>query len=155
MTQQLVSKEDHLDFYERLRKSITTYFQKKGMTKVTSYLLFAPDIFHLMVKAMTDSRIDFKSKAILGSGIAYFIAPVDFIPELLTGPGGFVDDLIIATFILNLLVNRLTPEIIEEHWAGDTDLMGTLKRLTASGESILGKLPTKSLIGQFMKMSPK
>lgn len=148
------SNEQQLDFYERLRKSITTYFQKKGLTKVSSYLMFAPDIFHLMVKAMTDSRIDFKSKALLGSGIAYFIAPVDFLPELLTGPGGFVDDLLIATFVLNLLVNRLTPEVIEEHWAGDEDLMGTLKRLSATGESILGKLPTKSLIGQFMKRSP-
>lgn len=148
------SNEQHLNFYERLRKSITTYFQKKGLTKVSSYLLFAPDIFHLMVKAMTDSRIDFKSKALLGSGIAYFIAPVDFLPELLTGPGGFVDDLLIATFVLNLLVNRLTPEVIEENWAGDEDLMETLKRLSATGESILGKLPTKSLIGQFMKRSP-
>ncbi|MFC4354685.1 YkvA family protein [Chryseomicrobium palamuruense] len=148
------TSEQQLDFYERLRKSITTYFQKKGMTKVTSYLLFAPDIFHLMVKSFTDPRIDFKSKALLGSGIAYFIAPVDFLPELLAGPGGFVDDLLIATFVLNLLVNRLTPEVIEEHWAGDDELMGTLKRLTATGESILGKLPTKSLIGQFMKRSP-
>lgn len=153
MDQNLVGQE-HLDFYERLRKSITTYFEKKGITKVSSYLLFAPDLFHLMVKAMTDSRIDFKSKALLGSGIAYFIAPVDFLPELLAGPGGFVDDVVIATFVLNLLVNRLTPEIIEEHWAGDDKLMVTLKKLTASGESILGKLPTKSLIGQFMKRSP-
>lgn len=148
------TEQQQLDFYERLRKSITTYFQKKGMTKVTSYLLFAPDIFHLMVKSLGDSRIDFKSKALLASGIAYFIAPVDFLPELLTGPGGFVDDLLIATFVLNLLVNRLTPSVIEDHWAGDDELMGTLKRLTATGESILGKLPTKSLIGQFMKRSP-
>lgn len=107
-----------------------------------------------MVKSLGDSRIDFKSKALLASGIAYFIAPVDFLPELLTGPGGFVDDLLIATFVLNLLVNRLTPSVIEDHWAGDDELMGTLKRLTATGESILGKLPTKSLIGQFMKRSP-
>lgn len=148
------SQQQQLDFYERLRKSITTYFQKKGMNKVTSYLLFAPDIFHLMVKSLGDSRIDFKSKALLASGVAYFIAPVDFLPELLAGPGGFVDDLLIATFVLNLLVNRLTPAVIEDHWAGDDELMGTLKRLTATGESILGKLPTKSLIGQFMKRSP-
>lgn len=107
-----------------------------------------------MVKSLTDPRIDFKSKALLGSGIAYFVAPVDFIPELLTGPGGFVDDLIIATFVLNLLVNRLTPEVLEDHWAGDDRLLDTLKKLTASGESILGKFPTKSLIGQFMKRSP-
>lgn len=140
-----------LDFYERLRKSITSYFEKKGITKVSSFLLFAPDIFHLMVKTMADPRVDFKSKALLGSGIAYFVAPVDFLPELLAGPGGFVDDLIIATFVLNLLVNRLSPDLLEDHWAGDDKLLTTLKQLTASGESILGKLPTKSLIGNFMK----
>lgn len=151
---QTTEYQQQLDFYERLRKSITSYFQTKGMTKVSSYLLFAPDIFHLMVKSLADPRIDFKSKAILGSGIAYFLAPVDFLPELLTGPGGFVDDLVIATFVLNMLVNRLSPEVLEDHWAGDDTLLATLKRLSASGESILGKFPTKSLIGQFMKRSP-
>lgn len=151
---QTTDYQQQLDFYERLRKSITSYFQKKGMTKVSSYLLFAPDIFHLMIKSLTDPRIDYKSKALLGAGIAYFVAPVDFMPELLAGPGGFVDDLVIATFVLNMLVNRLSPEVLEDHWAGDDNLLGTLKRLSASGESILGKLPTKSLIGQFMKRSP-
>ena len=74
LKKELPPYEEQQDFYEKLRSKITTYVEsktgKKG--KLTPYLLFAPDLFHLLVKSLLDNRIDTKSKTIIGSGILIF-----------------------------------------------------------------------------------
>ena len=155
LKQELPTEQKQNDFYEKLREKITKFLQTRiGRTsRIAPYLLFAPDLFHLLTKSMLDDRIDGKSKALIGSGILYFVAPVDVIPEGLIGPGGFMDDIIVATFIVNILLNKFSPEIIEEHWAGDKKLLDTLKKISETSDGILGKLPARSLLGRFIKKS--
>lgn len=143
------------DFYEKLREKITTFLATRAgsASKFAPYLLFAPDLFHLLTKSMLDQRIDGKSKALIGSGILYFIAPIDVIPEGLIGPGGFIDDIIVATFVVNLLLNKFSPEILEEHWVGDQKLLDALKKISETSDGLLGKLPARSLLGRFIKKS--
>ncbi|TQR20758.1 DUF1232 domain-containing protein [Psychrobacillus vulpis] len=124
-------------------------------SKLAPYLLFAPDLFHLLIKALLDNRIDAKNKTLIGSGILYFISPVDVLPEGLVGPGGYIDDIIVATFIVNMLLNKFSAEIIEEHWAGDVKLLTALKKIAETSNSFVGKLPSKSLLGRFIKKTKK
>lgn len=147
--------EEQKDFYEKLRVKITDFLESKTgkASKFAPYLLFAPDLFHLLVKAMVDNRIDTKSKTLIGSGILYFITPIDVLPEGLVGPGGFIDDIIVATFVINMLLNKFSPDIIEEHWAGDHKLLDALKKISESSNSLLGKLPARSLVSRFLKTS--
>lgn len=157
LKKELPSYEKQQDFYLKLRSNITSYLESKSgkVGKFTPYLLFAPDLFHLLVKAMIDKRIDTKSKTLIGSGILYFVAPIDVLPEGLIGPGGFIDDIIVATFVINMLLNKFSPEIMEEHWAGDIKLLDALKKISETSDTLLGKLPAKSLLGRFMKTSKK
>lgn len=149
--------EEQHDFYINLRAKITEFMESKTgkASKVAPYLLFAPDLFHLLVKAMLDNRIDTKSKTLIGSGILYFVSPIDILPEGLVGPGGFVDDVIVATFIVNMLLNKFSPEVIEEHWAGDDKLLNSLKKLSNTSDSVLAKLPARSMLGRFIKKTNK
>ncbi|MEI4768209.1 DUF1232 domain-containing protein [Psychrobacillus sp. FJAT-51614] len=149
----LPAYEQQKDFYEKLRLKITNFLESNTgkANKFAPYLLFAPDLFHLLVKAMLDNRIDTKSKTLIGSGILYFITPIDVLPEGLVGPGGFIDDIIVATFVINMLLNRFSPEIIEEHWAGDDKLLNALKKISETSNTMLGKLPARSLLGRFIK----
>ncbi|MDF2067003.1 DUF1232 domain-containing protein [Bacillus sp. Cr_A10] len=142
-------------FYEKLRVKMTDFLESKTgkASKFAPYLLFAPDLFHLLVKAMVDNRIDTKSKTLIGSGILYFITPIDVLPEGLVGPGGFIDDIIVATFVINMLLNKFSPDIIEEHWAGDHKLLDALKKISESSNSLLGKLPARSLLSRLLKTS--
>lgn len=153
----LPSFEEQQDFYIKLRDKITNFLGSKTgkVSKVAPYLLFAPDLFHLLIKSMLDNRIDTKSKTLIGSGILYFVTPIDILPEGLVGPGGFVDDVIVATFIVNMLLNKFSPEVIEEHWAGDDKLLNALKKLSDTSDSFLGKLPARSMLGRFIKSSNK
>ena len=155
LNKELPNPQEQQDFYEKLRGKITYFLETRtgSASKLAPYLLFAPDLFHLLTKAMLDNRIDGKSKALIGSGILYFIAPVDVIPEGLIGPGGFIDDIVVATFVVNMLLNKFSPEILEEHWVGDQKLLDALKKISETSDGILGKLPARSLLGRFIKKS--
>jgi uncharacterized membrane protein YkvA (DUF1232 family) len=155
LNQELPSTKKQQDFYEKLRGKITSFLESRSgsASKFAPYLLFAPDLFHLLTKSLLDNRIDGKSKALIGSGILYFVAPIDVIPEGLIGPGGFMDDIIVATFVVNMLLNKFSPEILEEHWVGDEKLLVALKKISKSSDGLLGKLPARSLLGMFIKKS--
>lgn len=155
LTEKLPTVQKQQDFYVKLRKRITSYLDTRAgsSSKFAPYLLFAPDLFHLLTKTLLDNRIDGKSKVLIGSGILYFISPFDFISEGLIGPGGFIDDIIVTTFIVNMLVNKYSATILEEHWVGDQKLLDVLRKTSKISDRILSKLPSRSLLGRFMKNS--
>ncbi len=55
----------------------------------------------------------------LVTAIAYFISPIDILPEAILGPIGYLDDLGIAAYVLNDLLNTVDPKIVRRNWVGD------------------------------------
>ena len=102
-------------------------------------LMVGPDLLHLSLRLMTDPSVSTKHKMILGSAVAYFISPIDLIPEALLGPFGYLDDIVILTFVLNHLLNDIPEELVERYWAGDTDLLNVLRGVIMGADRILGK----------------
>jgi uncharacterized membrane protein YkvA (DUF1232 family) len=98
----------------------------------------APDLFHLLVKLSLDKDVPAKEKAKLAAAITYFISPLDFIPELILGPIGYVDDIAIAAYVLNNLINEIDPEIIKKYWAGDTDILFLIKKILQVSDEMVG-----------------
>jgi len=94
------------DFYQSLRKRIRTWLDAQGKNyKYADYLLFAPDLFHLLACLILDKRIPAEEKVKLAGPVAYFIAPIDLIPEAVVGPAGYIDDIALAAYVLNCLIN--------------------------------------------------
>lgn len=147
------SKAKQQDFYQKLRSKVQKWADgKSGLVgTVSGYVLFAPDLFHLLTRMMLDNRIDSKSKAAVGAGIMYFIAPIDFLPEILVGPGGFLDDVVVAVFVINTILNKFPAEVITEHWTGDEDLLKLVKKVSNSGNKYVSKLPAGRLVKRFTK----
>ena len=81
------------DFYKKLRIKIRDWLKNdEGKNnKFAEYLMFAPDLFHLLCKLSIDKDVLAVEKAKLVGAIAYFVTPVDLIPEVLSGPLGYVD----------------------------------------------------------------
>jgi len=130
----------HDDFYQSLRRRIRDYVTKKGGSgERTDVLLLAPDLFHLMTRMVLDDRVDKKSKAILGAAIAYFISPIDLMPEALLGPIGFLADALLAAYAIDRVVNHGHEKIALEYWAGDEDLLVVVQRLTRMAGDLIGK----------------
>lgn len=149
----LPSEGEQRDFYQKLRYNIQNWVEGKSgkSNRFLKYVLFAPDFFHLLTKMMMDSRIDSKSKSMIGAGILYFFAPVDLLPEVLMGPAGFADDVVVAVYIVNTLLNKYPKEIIESHWAGDDNLLAVVSKLAGTGNKWASRLPAGKMVKRFLK----
>jgi uncharacterized membrane protein YkvA (DUF1232 family) len=109
------------DFYQSFREKIRKWLaSSEGKSnKFAEYLMFAPDLFHLLCKLSLDDEVPVKEKAKLAGAIAYFVSPIDLIPEIITGPIGYLDDIAIAALVLNGIINNTDKALVQRHWAGD------------------------------------
>ena len=127
-------------FYDRIRGAVRRYVDKKGaaLGKTADYLLLVPDVFILLWRLTTDSRVTGKDKVLLGSAVAYYIFPFDLLPEALVGPMGFLDDLVFGVYVLNRIVTTTDPAILREHWSGSDDVLATIQKVLGAADSLVG-----------------
>lgn len=132
--------ETEKDFYQKLRVDIKRWLEKNtgADPRLTEFLLLAPDIFHLMVKLSLDPAVPAVKKVKLAAAITYFISPLDFIPEIIVGPLGYIDDISIAAYVMNDIINNVDPLIIKKHWSGDRDILDVIKTILINANSMLG-----------------
>jgi len=128
------------DFYKKLRNDVKTWLNKNldRENKWADYVLVAPDLFHLLCKLSVDKDVPSKKKIKLIAGIAYFISPIDLLPEAFLGPIGYLDDIAVAAYLLNELVNEVDPHIVRIHWAGDSDILDLIKTILANADKMIG-----------------
>ena len=127
-------------FYDRIRGSIARYLEKKGsaVEKTAEFVLLVPDVFMLLWRLVTDSRVSSKNKVLLGSAVAYYFFPLDIIPDIIPGLG-FLDDLVFAVFVLNRMLLDTDPAILRQHWSGDEDVLAVIRRVLGSAETLVSK----------------
>jgi uncharacterized membrane protein YkvA (DUF1232 family) len=140
-------------FYDRIRNTIQRYVDGKGkvLGKTAEFLLLVPDVFILLWRLTTDSRVTGKDKILLGSAVAYYIMPFDLIPEAIVGPAGYLDDLVFGVYVLNKILGSVDASVVREHWSGSEDVLDAIKRVLNSAESLVGK----DLVGKIKKMMGK
>jgi len=135
-----VSKSKADRFYDRLRGSIASYLERKGSAvgKAGEFLLLVPDVFILLWRLTTDSRVQGKHKVLMVSGLAYYISPIDFMPEAILGPIGYLDDLVFGVYILNKVLADTDISIVQEHWSGSEDILDSIQRVLAAADGLVG-----------------
>lgn len=126
------------DFYQKIRFQIRNYLDKHNF-QYGDVLLLAPDFFHLLVKLSLDKRIPPEKKVKFVGAIAYFISPIDLLPEAFLGPIGYMDDIAIAAYVLNDYINKNGPDIIYEHWAGDSEVLASIQNVLTIANKYLGE----------------
>ncbi|MGD2178187.1 MAG: YkvA family protein [Anaerolineae bacterium] len=129
-------------FYRRLRDRVKRWARRREISeKRMEYLLAAPDLFVLLSRLALDGRVPVGTKAKVAAGIAYFVSPLDMVPDFL-GPPGFLDDVVVAAWILHTVVselNQLDPAILEDHWDGDEDVLQRVTNIVDQAEEVLGR----------------
>ena len=137
------------DFYQNLRNKMKKWLESKAgkSHKYAEYLMFAPDLFHLMCKLSFDKDVPTKEKAKLAFAIAYFVSPIDLVPEAIVGPVGYVDDIALAAYVLNSIINNTNPRIAKKHWAGDGDVLVVIKEILKVADEMVGGGLWKKLKG--------
>jgi uncharacterized membrane protein YkvA (DUF1232 family) len=135
-----VSSDRAQRFYDRIRGRIQNFLRDKAhMDKSAQYLLLAPDVFMLLWRLVNDARVNAKNKLLLGSGIAYFLFPLDIMPEALLGPVGYLDDLVFAVYLLNKILGDTDAEVLRQHWSGSEDVLTTITNVLNAADNLVGK----------------
>ncbi|MBN2461419.1 MAG: DUF1232 domain-containing protein [Candidatus Cloacimonetes bacterium] len=131
----------NLQFYERLRNNISSFISRRtGDTggKLASYLLALPDFFILLTRLALDKRVPGNQKLLVGGIITYIILPIDIIPDFIPVLG-YIDDLVLAVFGLNIVLNEIDTKILLENWSGKEDLLFLLQKITFAAEHFLDR----------------
>jgi uncharacterized membrane protein YkvA (DUF1232 family) len=128
------------DFYQKMRDELREWLQSKAGKdyRYAEFLLAAPDLVHLLCRLMLDRDVYVKDKAALGAVLAYFLFPLDFLPEALIGPLGYADDVAAAAWVLNNMLTRTDPEVLRRHWAGEEDILDLVQRIVKAADQMVG-----------------
>ena len=134
-------KKKEEKYYLKLRSNITSWLANNANMnhKWREYLLIVPDIFYLLVKLVQDPDVPQGKKVKLITAIAYFISPIDLLPEAILGPIGYLDDLGVAAYVLNDLLNSVDPQVIKRNWVGDNDILLLIKKILINIDNMIGK----------------
>jgi uncharacterized membrane protein YkvA (DUF1232 family) len=106
--------------------------------KWSEYLLLAPDLFHLLTKLAIDKDVPNNEKAKIAGALAYFISPIDLVPEAMFGPVGYLDDVALAAYVINSILKNNDSEIVTRHWAGEQDVLELVQQVVDVGAEMLG-----------------
>jgi uncharacterized membrane protein YkvA (DUF1232 family) len=105
-------------------------------TRLKEYALLAPRLARLLARLMRDPRVPARNKAILVVTLGYLFSPIDIIPDVIPAVGQ-LDDLIIAAFALDHLLNRVPPEVLKDHWDGDEDVLEVVRNIVEIGAGLV------------------
>ena len=133
--------EGLLSFYDRLRERIVEAVEKRGgrwAEGTVRALLLVPDVFILMVRLALDKDVPAQARMLIGGALAYFVLPIDLLPEAFVGIGGFVDDLVLATAVLAQAFSGELEPYARKHWSGSEDLRVVIQDVTYAAENLLG-----------------
>lgn len=131
-----------LSFYDRLRERIVHAVEHRGGRfgeGVVRFLLLVPDVFVLLLRLTLDGDVPGPVRTLIGGALAYFVIPIDFVPEALVGPAGFLDDLVLASAVLSQAFGGELEPYARRHWSGQEDLRVVLEDVALSAEFLLGE----------------
>ncbi len=139
------------DFYQNLRSKMSVWLKTKdgSTSRWAEYLMLAPDLFHLLCKLSIDKDVPVKERAKLAGAIAYFVSPIDLVPEAIVGPVGYVDDIALAAYVLNSIINNSGPDVVKKHWAGDRDVLEVIQEILKVADQMIGSGLWKKLKRMF------
>ncbi|MEO8503109.1 MAG: DUF1232 domain-containing protein [Acidobacteriota bacterium] len=134
--------EELLGFYDRLRERVLGGVERhagKWSEATVEVLLLAPDLFLLLVRLSLDRRVPKRTRALIGGTLAYFVLPLDLLPEAILGPVGYLDDLVLTAAVLSQAFGGELEKYTRVHWSGTHELDKVLERINSSADALLGR----------------
>ena len=142
------TEAEYEGFYKTLRLNVLAWAAKHAGSGLVELILNVPDFFYLLFKLAGDPDVPEKSRAQLILALAYFLSPIDVIPDFLGGVG-WLDDLYVALLAVNSLMSSVGPEVVERHWLGEGELILKIRDTLARVDDRLGAKAIKRIIARY------
>lgn len=104
---------------EKLPKKIKTF---------SDYLFIVPDMAALLYRLLKDKRVSLKTKLIISGAVAYIAFPTDIIPDNIPFIGK-VDEIAVAFFALERIIDDVPIKIVLENWEGKNDIVFVIRNI--------------------------
>lgn len=124
-----------LSFYDRLRERVAG----SRDSRLREFLLLVPDVFVLLARLSLDPAVPRASRALIGGALAYFVMPLDLMPEGIVGPSGYIEDLVLACAVLAHAFGPELDGLAARHWSGEKRLREVLGDVSRAAEALLGE----------------
>lgn len=99
------------DFYYTLKENLESY---NG--EYASFIDCGPNLFKLLCDVLDEEAIDRETRNEICSAIAYYVVPMDIIPEQIYGPYGYIDDIYITVYVLRNVAEKYGYDLLQEVW---------------------------------------
>jgi uncharacterized membrane protein YkvA (DUF1232 family) len=137
--QEDILPKEKMRFYDKLRHSVISWAEKQGAGgKYLEFILFAPDLFLLLIRLAVDERVQPQLRSMLLFVATYFISPIDAMPEAILGPVGYLDDIVLTCLAILKLVRDTDDALLQEHWGGKGDIVALINKIVNVGETLVG-----------------
>lgn len=131
-----------LSFYDTLRDRFISRVEEKGgklSRSAMEALLLVPDVFILLVRLTMDRDVPQTVRTLAGGALAYFLVPIDVLPEAFLGTGGFLDDVVLAAVVLTHAFGDEAAPFVDRYWSGRQEWRSALHDLSQSAATLLGE----------------
>ncbi len=124
-------KEKFKDFYDALIENLDSY---NG--EYASFIDCGPNLFKLLCDLLYQD-IEPELRLKICGAIAYYVVPMDVIPEKIYGPYGYVDDIFMSVYVLREVTDVYGYEFIQEVWDNDTDIEEVMDECYEKSKDVL------------------
>ena len=139
------------DKYTKVREIVEDKVPDK-YDAILKYAFILPDIIALFYRLFKDNRVPIKIKIIVGAVIGYLASPIDILPDFLPFIGQ-IDDIALAFYALNKIINEIPTNIIIENWQGDVDIILLVKEGVKYLNRVAGGTNIAKLFNVISKLS--
>ena len=105
------------DFYDVLSDNLESY-----QGEYASFIDHGPKLFKLLTEILNENDLTPELRLKISASIAYYVVPMDVIPEQIYGPYGYIDDIYITVYIIKKIADKFGFNFLEKHWEGEGNL---------------------------------
>jgi len=152
-----IEKKSETDGHVRIADKYTETREKLAgnvpdkYQKIFEYALMVPDIISLMYRLFKDKRVKIDVKIKVAAIMAYLASPIDIIPDFIPMIGK-IDDVALAFFGLNAIMNEIPEEIIIQNWQGKENIIKTVREAVSYISVAVGSENVAKLIHALKKI---
>ena len=105
------------DFYDVLSDNLESF-----QGEYASFIDHGPKLFKLLTDVLNEKNLTPDLRLKISAAIAYYVVPMDVIPEQIYGPYGYIDDIYITVYIIKKIADEFGFTFLENHWEGEGKL---------------------------------